>query len=155
MAALASFEPHVGIDLEKIEPREASFEAIAFDDEERAMLDEFDNRAEAVTRFWCAKEAVAKALGRGLSEGPRTVVVRACRTDRGSTGSGVFFGQTGLASGESVDRKKLPTPSACVEVELGPALAAEFPQFAGKRLRVFTQKYKTYLVATTFCDGAS
>jgi malonyl CoA-acyl carrier protein transacylase/phosphopantetheinyl transferase (holo-ACP synthase) len=128
MAALASFEPHVGVDLEKIESREASFEAIAFDDSERAMLDELEDRAESVTRFWCAKEAVAKALGRGLSDGPRSVVVRGW-----------------VADGET---------TAWIEAELGDALAAEFPQFAGKRLRVFTRKYKTYIVATTFCDGA-
>jgi phosphopantetheinyl transferase (holo-ACP synthase) len=129
MAALASFEPHVGIDLEKIEPREASFEAIAFDEIERDMLDQCEDRAEAVTRFWCAKEAIAKALGRGLSEGPRSVVVRDCRAEGDEKGS-----------------------AWSLEVELGPALAAEFPKFAGKRLRAFTQKYKTFIVATTFCD---
>jgi phosphopantetheinyl transferase len=128
MAALASFAPHVGIDLEKIEPREASFEAIAFDEMERAMLDSFEDRAEAVTRFWCAKEAVAKALGRGLSEGPRSVVVRNCRSESDANGS------------------------ADIEVELGAAFAAQFPEFAAKRLRAFTQKYKSYIVATTFCD---
>jgi phosphopantetheinyl transferase (holo-ACP synthase) len=128
MAALASFEPHVGIDLEKIEPREASFETIAFDETERALFDEHPDRAEAVTRFWCAKEAVAKALGRGLSEGPRSVVVRG------------FGPQADLNN------------AAVLEVELGPALAAEFPQFAGQRLRVFTQKFKSYIVATTLCD---
>ena len=78
------------------------------------------------TRFWCAKEAVAKALGRGLSDGPRSVVVRGW-----------------LAGGET---------TAQLEAELGPGLAAEFPQFADKRLRVFTEKYKKYIVATTFCD---
>ncbi|MBW3596199.1 MAG: polyketide synthase dehydratase domain-containing protein [Planctomycetes bacterium] len=125
MAALASFEPHLGIDLEKIEPREASFGALAFDDEERRLLDEQLDRMEAVTRFWCAKEAVAKALGRGLSEGPRSVTVRA-----------------------------FDPASGGVEVELGAALAAEFPDFAGKRLTAFTRRYKNFIVATTFCDRA-
>ena len=44
----------------------------------------------------------------------------------------------------------LPDPTR--NGELGPGLAAEFPQFADKRLRVFTEKYKKYIVATTFCD---
>jgi phosphopantetheinyl transferase (holo-ACP synthase) len=128
MAALASFEPHVGIDLEKIEPREASFEAVAFDETERGLLDQSEDRAEAVTRFWCAKEAVAKALGRGLSEGPRSVLVRSCQSESDAN------------------------RSADIEVELGAAFAAEFPQFAGKRLRVFTQRHKTHIVATTLCE---
>lgn len=126
MAALASYEPHVGIDLEKIEPRAASFEAVAFDDTERQLLDACADRADAVTRFWCAKEAVAKALGRGLANGPRSVTVRACREE--------------------------VSPAAWLDVELGPALAAEFPHFAGRHLRVFTTQYKSFIVATTFCD---
>jgi phosphopantetheinyl transferase (holo-ACP synthase) len=156
MAALASFEPFVGIDLEKIEPREASFESLAFDETERRMLEDYEDRAEAVTRFWCAKEAVAKALGRGLAEGLRSVVVRECMAEdhTDQTGSGVFFGQTGSVSSEGVGRKRLPTPSAWIDVELGPTLASAFPQFADKRLRVFTQRYKNFIVATTFCDVA-
>jgi phosphopantetheinyl transferase (holo-ACP synthase) len=151
MAALASFEPFVGIDLEKIETREASFESLAFDETERRMLDVYEDRDEAVTRFWCAKEAVAKALGRGLAEGLRSVLVREC-TAEDETGSGVFFGQTHSVRSECLGRKRLPTPSAWINVELGPTLAAAFPQFADTQLRVFTQRYKNFIVATTFCD---
>ena len=34
-------------------------------------------RQEWLTRFWCAKEAVGKAVGRGLIHGPQSVIVRA------------------------------------------------------------------------------
>ncbi len=125
MAALASFEPWVGIDLEKIEPRETSFERLAFDEGERRLLDEQSDRPETVTRFWCAKEAVAKALGRGLTEGTQSVAVRA-----------------------------YDPPSGVVELEIGAALGREFPQFAGRRLRALTQRHKTFMVAATFCDIA-
>jgi hypothetical protein len=53
-----------------------------------------------------------------------------------------------------VAKKPPPTPSAWIDVELGPTLASAFPQFADKRLRVFTQRYKNFIVATTFCDVA-
>jgi malonyl CoA-acyl carrier protein transacylase/phosphopantetheinyl transferase len=75
--ALASFSPHVGIDIELITPRTESFEEMAFDADERLLLNHCGaNRAEWIARFWCAKEAVAKALGVGLFEGPRTLAVR-------------------------------------------------------------------------------
>jgi malonyl CoA-acyl carrier protein transacylase/phosphopantetheinyl transferase (holo-ACP synthase) len=129
MGSLASFEPYAGIDLEKIEPREASFESVAFDDVERRLLDQAKERAEAVTRFWCAKEAVAKALGRGMSQGPRSVVVRHVNAE-----------------------ESLPAGAAWVEVELTPAFASEFPQFQGKRLKVYTSRNKSFLAAVTYCD---
>src|SRR5262249_54850527 len=75
-AALATFGPAVGIDVERVKARAPGFEEIAFDEEERSLLHHLGpDRAEAVTRFWCAKEAVAKALGRGLVEGPRSLAV--------------------------------------------------------------------------------
>ncbi|MEQ8787394.1 MAG: polyketide synthase dehydratase domain-containing protein [Pirellulaceae bacterium] len=123
LAGLASTHPHVGIDVEKIAPREASFEQVAFDAEERRLLEQFADRDEAVTRLWCAKEAVAKAVGRGLSEGTHSVVAR-----------------------------HVDPPSGLVLVELGAALAKEFPKLAGARLQVATLREKDYVVATTFCE---
>ena len=74
---MAAFDRPVGIDVEHIAPRGPEFEQIAFDQQERELLDRFgDHRDEGIARFWCAKEAVAKALGRGLVEGPQTLVVR-------------------------------------------------------------------------------
>ncbi len=57
-------------------PREESFEKAAFTEAERKLLSELStDRTETLTRFWCAKEAVSKALGQGMIEGPQSVVV--------------------------------------------------------------------------------
>jgi phosphopantetheinyl transferase (holo-ACP synthase) len=73
----------IGIDLEAVREREPSFEAAAFTESERELLGRFADRAEAVTRFWCAKEATGKALGRGLTDGPRSVIVTAADPENG------------------------------------------------------------------------
>jgi acyl transferase domain-containing protein len=79
--ALAAADPgaRVGIDVEPVIERSADFERLAFDAGERAWLDRVaangHGRAEWVARFWCAKEAVAKATGLGLVGGPGAVSV--------------------------------------------------------------------------------
>jgi phosphopantetheinyl transferase len=55
------------VDMEPIESRSRAFEEEAFTAEERAAFPEGARRPEAVTLAWCAKEAVLKALGLGLS----------------------------------------------------------------------------------------
>jgi phosphopantetheine--protein transferase-like protein len=126
VAGLAAFRPHVGIDLEHIQPREESFEKIAFDPTERELLNSFTpDRDEWITRFWCAKEAVAKALGRGLPEGPQSVLVRAADPDTGD-----------------------------IQVTLGSFLAGEFPELQETNLRVRTVRDDSLIVATTFCERA-
>jgi phosphopantetheinyl transferase len=126
VAALAASKPHVGIDVECVVPRKPGFEEIAFDDAERRLLDSFENRDQWIARFWCAKEAVGKALGRGLLGGPRGLIV---------TGAD---GESGL-----------------VEVSLGAPLAEEFPQWQGVPLAVTTYEENGLAVATTLCDPAS
>jgi phosphopantetheinyl transferase len=67
-----------GIDVERIEPRDASFEAIAFTPGERTLLDMLvgsEARPLWITRFWSAKEAVSKSLGTGLEGRPQAFVV--------------------------------------------------------------------------------
>jgi phosphopantetheinyl transferase len=124
MAALAAFGRPVGIDLERIEPRAPGFEEMAFDESERGLLDQFgDRRDEGITRLWCAKEAVAKALGRGLSEGPPSVAVR------------------------GVDVK-----TGTVQVALGPALVEAYPQWRMDLLRAKTVRDGAWIVATSFCE---
>ncbi len=60
----------VGIDVEAVEPRAPQFEGMACTESERALLDlcatSVQSRLECLTRFWSAKEAVAKAVGTGL-----------------------------------------------------------------------------------------
>ena len=80
----------IGIDVEVVEERSQQFEALAFSDAERAMLDRCaagaaagegadrsqpKARLEWLTRFWCAKEAVAKAEGTGLGGLPQRFVI--------------------------------------------------------------------------------
>ena len=71
--ALVDRDREVGIDLERIEPRSASFLKIAFTPAEMALA---AGRDEWYARMWAAKEAVAKALGTGMTD-PRKFEVHA------------------------------------------------------------------------------
>ncbi len=92
IAVAAASRREIGIDLERVESREASFESVAFDDAERALLRAYEGpeRDEWVTRLWCAKEAAAKAIGVGLRDGPGAVVARGFDADSGTVT--VLFG---------------------------------------------------------------
>jgi phosphopantetheine--protein transferase-like protein len=94
----------LGIDLEHIRPREDSFLRIAFHETELALLHSLGpaEREEWITRLWCAKEAVAKAVGTGLVGGPRAVTVSA-----------------------------IDVPTGTVDVVLGAGLAGKVPELAG------------------------
>jgi phosphopantetheinyl transferase len=87
--ALAALDPdaRLGIDVEPVVERPPGFEAVAFNNSERALLDQITasgrNRSEWVARFWCAKEAVAKATGLGLLGQPANVVVVGAEADNG------------------------------------------------------------------------
>ncbi|HXG13411.1 MAG TPA: acyltransferase domain-containing protein [Gemmataceae bacterium] len=123
-AALAVFGRPAGIDLEQVQPRGQEFEEIAFDPTERRLLDRFGPaRDEGIARFWCAREAAAKALGRGQIEGPRTLAVRAID----------------LATGT-------------IQVAPGPLLAAEFPELRGQLLIARTVRDGDLVVAVSFCE---
>ncbi|HEY0255503.1 MAG TPA: 4'-phosphopantetheinyl transferase superfamily protein, partial [Kofleriaceae bacterium] len=65
--AIVDADRAVGIDLERIEPRTESFLAIAFTPAERAHA----TTDAAYARLWAAKEAVAKALGTGMTDPKR------------------------------------------------------------------------------------
>lgn len=63
-----------GIDLEPVRNRGNDFVDMAFTQKE---INLFDGKPEAekweiITRLWCAKEALAKAIGQGLSGAPKT-----------------------------------------------------------------------------------
>ena len=79
-AAPASDADGVGIDVEPLAPLDPALAADAFDERERALL-----AAAATAPFapfevagWAAKEAIGKALGRGLPGGPRDLTIIAC-----------------------------------------------------------------------------
>ena len=70
----------LGLDLERIDRRRGDYERAAFTVEERRGLDAGPQttRAERALRLFCAKEAVAKAIGRGLSGSPLNLHVGDC-----------------------------------------------------------------------------
>ncbi len=78
--ALARVGTDAGIDLERVEPRGEGFVRLAFADEELGLLP-LEGRDEWLTRLWCAKEAVGKARGTGLSGAPRNLVATARESD--------------------------------------------------------------------------
>ena len=86
--AIAARNPsaRVGIDLEPIADRPEGFEAAAFTQRERSLLDRCPaaDRDEWITRFWCAKEAAAKATGIGLADGPSGAEVVGSDTTTGT-----------------------------------------------------------------------
>lgn len=68
MAGRSSVHSSVGADVEVIGRINSEVEALVLSNSERQLLASLDNvsRAEWATRLWCAKEAVGKALGKGL-----------------------------------------------------------------------------------------
>jgi acyl transferase domain-containing protein/phosphopantetheinyl transferase len=75
----------LGVDLERLDRMTDDVRALAFTSDEQHLLsslrDEGDR--EWPLRFWCGKEAVAKALGGGTGQGPLGLVVRAADRDSG------------------------------------------------------------------------
>jgi phosphopantetheine--protein transferase-like protein len=67
----------IGVDIELLGRRGEDYHRLAFTPAERALLSRLDHgyREEWALRFWCAKEAVAKSLGRGLLGRPQCLVV--------------------------------------------------------------------------------
>jgi phosphopantetheinyl transferase len=82
--AIAAEGVDVGIDIERVEPRPASFEATALTPGERERLAAGppDERDRTITRWWAAKEAAAKADGTGMDGRPRDFEVIEDHGDR-------------------------------------------------------------------------
>jgi phosphopantetheine--protein transferase-like protein len=73
----------IGIDVESIDPRPASFECVVLSRSERRLAATHqDDRDTWLTRIWTVKEAVAKATGRGLKGRPRDFEVDATDDNR-------------------------------------------------------------------------
>jgi acyl transferase domain-containing protein len=77
----------LGIDVERDCTNDPGFEVAAFTSEEQTLLSSLDpgQKNEWFTRVWCAKEAVAKALGGRIVEGPRSITVQEVNAKTGST----------------------------------------------------------------------
>jgi acyl transferase domain-containing protein len=78
--------PGIGIDIERITDRDDRTVAAILSDAERRLLDavcsSVAERLNWVTRFWAAKEAVAKAAGTGLGGRPHRFAVERVEGDR-------------------------------------------------------------------------
>jgi len=82
--ALAAANAKVGVDVESTQ-RDLSdeFAAGAFTDAERDLAASAAQSSQALIRFWCAKEAVSKALGTGLRYSPKDMNVTGYQPDTG------------------------------------------------------------------------
>lgn len=82
----AASRAEIGIDLERVESRDESFDSLAFAPHEQSMLDQFSGsqRDEWVTRMWCAKEAAGKAIGIGLGGGSAASIVEEVNPHHGT-----------------------------------------------------------------------
>jgi phosphopantetheine--protein transferase-like protein len=122
-AALASLDPGqmVGIDIESIDHEPEDFRALAFSEQECALVDSMPEsaRREWSIRMWCAKEAVAKALGRGLSGGLRSLRIAEAERQNGT-----------------------------VQLELQGNLLQEFAQLRGKSMIANTSRGKDFVFST-------
>lgn len=118
-AATGSEGDGIGIDLERLDRASPDIERFVLRPEEQDGITDLEPalRAEWGLRLWCAKEAVGKALGRGLPGG----------TGDARAGAGR---QTGT-----------------VEVTLAGALARAFPQHAGTPVLVHTHRDGDAIVA--------
>jgi acyl transferase domain-containing protein/4'-phosphopantetheinyl transferase EntD len=116
----------VGIDIEPLGRVQAGFESAAFTHEELELLSSGDGRLreEQALRLWCAKEAVAKALGRGMLDGPRCLAA-----------------------------KQLDARTGVVEVSLSGELARRFPESAATRLTAHTAREGNLVVACSLIKG--
>ncbi|MEM6830817.1 MAG: 4'-phosphopantetheinyl transferase superfamily protein, partial [Bacteroidota bacterium] len=72
----------VGIDIEVIEERRKDFESLFLNQEEVDLLPEAaGERPEWITRFWVAKEAYGKSLGKGLEGKPKQYKIQQVSED--------------------------------------------------------------------------
>jgi phosphopantetheinyl transferase (holo-ACP synthase) len=123
---LAAFHPHAGIALAQLQGNGAGLEEGALRDDERKLLDQFGpDRGEWMTRLWCAKHAIVKALNCGVPDQSDSLQV--CGADP----------QTGL-----------------VTVKLGSALGELFPEWRSGALIAHTAREGDLVLATSFCERA-
>ncbi|WP_426295545.1 beta-ketoacyl synthase N-terminal-like domain-containing protein [Dyadobacter endophyticus] len=78
--AIASEKGPVGIDIEEIQPRSTGFTEIVFTPSEMKLLEGRD-ADEWMTRYWVAKEAFGKMLGKGLMGNPKGYQIEEIKED--------------------------------------------------------------------------
>ena len=84
VVALVAANARVGVDVESV-ARDLSEEFTngVFTPEELELAANAANSANAIIRFWCAKEAVSKALGTGIRYSPKELMVTDYQADTG------------------------------------------------------------------------
>jgi len=121
--ALASLEPGqmVGIDIESLTHSRDDFQSVAFSEPERQILAGIphDVRDEWSLRMWCAKEAVAKALGRGFTGGMQALQIAEAEVENG-----------------------------VVQLLLQGGLLQEFTQLRGRPMIAYTSRGKDFVFST-------
>ena len=122
VAGPARGDRSVGVDIEQVRPLGEGFEAAAFTPAERMLLRDLNGseRQEWTVRFWSAKEAASKALGRGLLDGPHGLVVQ-----------------------------HMDMPEGRILVRPEGRLAEHFPDLLDQPIRVYTLREDDYIVAST------
>jgi phosphopantetheinyl transferase len=114
----------VGIDIEHLGRKRRDFDQAAFTQGERDLLGGASPEGRDLwsLNLWCAKEAVAKALGRGLMGNPKNLEAREIDFGRGM-----------------------------VRLGLAGALAREFPALASSPLTAWTGREGDLIVAAALC----
>ena len=84
VVAVVAANARVGVDVESV-ARDLSeeFAAGVFTPDELELAAQAANASQAVIKFWCAKEAVSKALGTGIRYSPKEMVVTGFQADTG------------------------------------------------------------------------
>lgn len=84
VVAVAAAAARVGVDVESVARNlSEEFASGVFIPEERDLAAHAVNPSQALIRFWCAKEAVSKALGTGIRFPPKDLVVTGYQPDSG------------------------------------------------------------------------
>lgn len=73
----------IGIDVQSLTHRHEGFERLAFTEGEQALLAASGTGPAWPLRLWCAKEAVAKALGTGMLGGPQSLFASSIESESG------------------------------------------------------------------------
>lgn len=78
---IARLHQSVGIDMEEIRTRSDGFMELVLTDHEKALIQHKPDIAEWLTRFWVAKEAFGKSIGKGLAGNPKSYEVATITDD--------------------------------------------------------------------------
>jgi phosphopantetheine--protein transferase-like protein len=126
VVAVAAANARVGVDVENINRNlSEEFAAGVFTPEELELAAQAANASVAVIRFWCAKEAVSKALGTGIRYSPKEMVVRDYQADSGK-----------------------------ITVRLAGAWEEAFKNFKGRDLSVTVRTVRDHALATCFIPAS-